>query len=261
MPNTTDEKASAFPSILLIGENGTHKTYFIGTMPAPFMFDFDKTKRVLAGKKVEFATFRDAPYGSKITNPAAGIYPYGDAYPRFHDKINEIGKLMEKGTCPWKTLAIDSLTFFGNIALNHVLKHSTANNAEQMRQGRGSIDPGTWGQQMRLIETVLDQFTSWDIIKLVTAHVQKDENTVLGTTEKLPYVTGKLAGKIGAYFDEIWYSETSGVGGDQKFVLRTNKDNVLRQAKSPSGIPDKTPTDWQEVSPYLFGTAQVKRAS
>lgn len=255
MPNTQDEKASAFPSILMIGENGTHKTYFIGTMPKPFMFDFDKTKRVLAGKNVEFAVFRDAPYKSPIVRPDLGIYKYGDAYPRFLDKINEIGKLMERGTCPWLSLAMDSLTFFGNIALSHVLVNSTANNKEAMLAGKGSIDPGTWGQQMRLIETVLDQFTSWDIIKIVTAHVQKDENTVLGTMEKLPYVTGKLAGKIGAYFDEIWYAETQGTGDKQEFVLRTNKETVLRQAKSPSGIPDKTPTDWTKVEKYLFKAA------
>ena len=257
MPNTRDEKTSAYPSILVIGENGTHKTYFIGTAPKPFLFDFDKTKRVLQGKDVEFAVFRDAPYGSKIVRPELGIFSYGDAYPRFLDKINEIGKLMEKGTCPWETLALDSLTFFGNIALNHVLKNSTANNAEAMRKGSGSIDPGTWGQQMRLIETVLDQFTSWDVIKIVSAHVQKDENTVLGTMEKLPYVTGKLAGKIGAYFDEICYAETEGKAPDQKFVFRTSKDTILRQAKSPSGVPDRSPIEWKAVEKYLFAAGAV----
>ena len=257
MPNTQDEGASAYPSILLVGESGSHKTYFIGTTPKPFMFDFDKTKRVLAGKNVEFATFRDAPYGSKVVNPDKGIYKYGDAYPRFHEKLNEIGALMEKGTCPFETLAIDSLTFLGNIVLSHVLVNNSGNNKMAVLNNQNSIDQGLWGTQMRILETIFDQLTSWDIIKVVTAHVQKDTNTVLDSIEKLPYVTGKLAGKIGGYFDEVWYTSTEGMGDAQKFVLRTNKDKIMAQAKSPSGVPDKTATDWASVAPYLFGTVKA----
>ena len=253
MPNTKDEQASAYPSILLVGESGTHKTYFIGTCPKPFMFDFDKTKRVLAGKNVEFATFRDAPYLSKLYNHEKGIYKYGDAYPRFLDKLNEIGAMMEKGTCPYETLGLDSLTFLANIALNHVLVNNGASNKDKVLNNENQIDQGLWGMQMRLLEAVMDQLTSWDIVKVVTSHVQKDTNTVLDTIEKLPYVTGKLAGKIGGFFDEVWYTTTEGVGEAQKFVLRTNKDKILAQAKTPSGVPDKTPTDWRQVEPYLFG--------
>jgi hypothetical protein len=253
MPNTKDEQASAYPSLLLVGESGTHKTYFIGGCPKPFLFDFDKTKRVLAGKDVEFATFRDAPYGSKIYNPAKGIYKFGEAYPAFLKKLNELGAMMEAGTCPYETIALDSLTFLGNIILNHVLLHNGASNAAKVLANENQIDQGLWGVQMRVIETVFDQLTSWDIIKVVTAHVQKDTNTVLDTIEKLPYVTGKLAGKIGGFFDEVWYTTTEGVAPNQTFVLRTSKDKILAQAKSPSGVPDKTPTEWGKVAPYLFG--------
>jgi hypothetical protein len=253
VPNTKDEKASAYPSILLVGESGTHKTYFIGTCPKPFMFDFDKTKRVLAGRNVEFATFRDAPYQSKLFNPAKGIYKYGDAYPRFLDKLNEVGAMMEKGTCPYETLGLDSLTFLANIALNHVLVNNGSSNKQAVLDNQNQIDQGLWGMQMRLLEAVMDQLTSWDIVKVVTSHVQKDTNTVLDTIEKLPYVTGKLAGKIGGFFDEVWYTTTEGTGEAQKFVLRTNKDKILAQAKSPSGVPDKTATEWRAVEGYLFG--------
>jgi hypothetical protein len=256
--NTKDEKASAYPSILLVGESGTHKTYFIGTCPAPFMFDFDKTKRVLAGKNVDFATFRDAPYKSTIFNPAKGIYQFGKAYPAFLVKLNEIGRMMEAGTCPYQSLALDSLTFLASIALNHVLAENTANNKEAVLLGKNSIDQGLWGMQMRLLETVMDQLTAWDIIKVVTSHVQKDTNTVLDTVEKLPYVTGKLAGKIGGYFDEVWYTATEGAAPNEKFVLRTQKDRVMAQAKTPSGVPDKTPTEWSAVEGYLFGTKKSR---
>lgn len=252
MPNTKDEQASAYPSLLLVGESGTHKTYFIGTCPKPFLFDFDKTKRVLAGKDIDFATFRDAPYGSKVTNPEKGIYPFGKAYPAFLLKLNQIGAMMENGTCPYETLALDSLTFLGNIALNHVLAENGANNAQAVLNNKNSIDQGLWGLQMRLIESVMDQLTAWEIIKVVTAHVQKDTNTVLDTVEKLPYVTGKLAGKIGGLFDEVWYTAVEGAPPNEKFVLRTTKDRILAQAKSPSGVPDKTPTEWKAVEKYLF---------
>lgn len=253
MPNTKDDQASAYPSILLVGESGTHKTYFLGTVPGLFLFDFDKTKRVLAGKDIEYETFRDAPYQSKLYNPEKGIYQYGKAYPAFLKKLNEIGAMMEKGTCPYQAIGLDSLTFLANIALNHVLAESNQSNISAVRENKTNIDQGLWGTQMRLLETVFDQLTSWDIVKVVTSHVQKDTNTVTDTIEKLPLVTGKLAGKIGGFFDEVWYTSTDGRGDQQKFVLRTSKDTIMAQAKSPSGIPDKTPTEWSAVEPYLFG--------
>lgn len=253
MPNTKDDTASAYPSILLVGESGTHKTYFLGGVPNLYLFDFDKTKRVLAGKDIPYDTFRDAPYGSKIYNPEKGIYPYGKAYPAFLKKLNEIGAMMEKGTCPYEAIGVDSLTFLGAITLNHVLAESSQSNISAVRENKANIDQGLWGMQMRLLETVFDQLTSWDIIKVVTAHVQKDTNMVQDTIEKLPLVTGKLAGKIGGFFDEVWYTSTVGKGEQQKFVLRTNKDTIMAQAKSPSGVPDMTPTEWSAVAPYLFG--------
>lgn len=246
MPSTKDMLANPYPSILLIGGNGTHKTYFIGTCPKPLLLDFDGTKAVLRGKDVDYFMFKDAPKDSKVVDPEKGIYKWGEAYPAFLKKINEIGATIEKQ--PYQTLGMDSLTSFGRIVLNYVLKETG-----YIPDARHPIDQGLWGYQWMVMQTAIEQINSWPVIKVLTAHVQRDTNTVSTVTELLPLTTGKFAGIVPTLFDEVWYCETAGTGKDQKFILRSNQDGFMKSAKSPLGVPDKTPLEWSEVAKYVLG--------
>lgn len=249
MPNTADLTLSRFPSILIVGDSGTHKTWISGQFPKPYIFDFDRGTSILRGMNVDYDLFKDAPRGSKVVNPEKGLYEWGSAYPAFLKKLNEIGAQMDAGTCPYQTLVMDSLTTFGNIVLNHVLREAAK--ANRYKHG-DSVDPGLWGQQMGMMETVMDQLTSWDIIKVVTAHIQRDTNTVTQNVEKLPLTTGKFAGKVGIYFDDVWYTEAKGHGAEAKIVLKTAPSSMLRQAKSRYNIPEDTELSWKNVSKFLF---------
>lgn len=252
-------------SILVVGDAGTHKTYLMGGAPDLFVFDFDANLAVLRPKivdgSIKVGRFKEVQQKlEKIANEAKGIYKFGQAYPAFLKQLNVIGEMIDKGNCPFRSLGIDSFTTFGNVVMNHVIANTSPSsnpNAVSRANPQGVIDPGTWGQQMRLMETVLDQLTGWPINLIVTAHVHRDANTATtGQVELLPLVTGKLAGKIGIYFNEVWYTEVQGSGNARKWLVKTESTSLMKQAKTTHGVPDGTPAEWDKVSKYFPEFAQ-----
>lgn len=252
--NTKDLALNPYPGIMLIGDSGTHKTYFLGSVPNIKIFDFDATMAVLRGKDIEFWRFKDAPKGSKRVDPSNGIYEWGTAYVHFLTQLNKVGdgieELAKQGQI---ALGFDSLTSLGNIALNYVLKTHDHDSTKP-------IDQGLWGFQSRLLETVVDQLTAWPVIKVMTSHIQRDTNAITGNVEKLPLTTGKFAAKVSSFFDEVYYTDVVAAPAaagqtakGQKFILHTQQAGIMKHAKSPFGVPEGTEASWQAVAPYITG--------
>lgn len=240
---TADLKVEGKPSILLVGDGGTGKTMFLGTCPDPYIFDFDKGVASLRGiQSVEYDMFKDAPRGSKVFDPDNGIYPWGTAWPAFIKRLNEIGEQMDSGTCKYKTLGLDSITTLSDICMNYVLK---ADN----HQGNPQIQH--WGSQIQLLQSTMDQLTSWDIIRIVTAHIQRNTNDVTQVVEQLPLVTGKLAGKISIYFDEVYYMAVKTDGDKRKYTLVTQSTGMIKSARSRFRVPDGTEALWPAIAKYV----------
>jgi hypothetical protein len=224
--------------IMLVGDSGTHKTYFLATIPEVFVFDFDFGMTITRGMgvDVEYESFKDAPRGGR-TNPEKGIYPFGTAWPKFIARLNHIGSLIDKGK--WnRPIAIDSLTTMANCAMAYVKLSNNHLGNPQLQH---------WGAQMDLIESVLEQLNSWGIPLVVTAHIQRNTNDLTQVIEYLPLVTGKLAGKLGLYFDDVYYASVKGSGTEKKFVLQTESDNMYRQAKTRWGVPSGCETSYPAV--------------
>lgn len=244
-------------SILVIGDAGTHKTFLAGGAPAPFIFDFDANLAVLRPKVeaglVGVGRFKEAsPKTPKIANAARGIYEWGTAYSAFLKKLDQIGESIDNGTCPYRTLVFDSLTTFSNIVLSAVIRGTSGGNGANSANPYGVIDPGQWGQQIRLMEGIFDMLTGWPLNLVVTAHIQRDINTATTQgVEYLPLVTGKFAGKIGIYFNEVWYTQVIGVDKARKYTLLTESEGSYKQAKTTNGVPKGTEASWEKVAGYF----------
>lgn len=241
MANAKDLVKTPYPKILLVGDSGTHKTWFLGTVPGIYVFDHDKGMSVLRGRDVEYDTFKDAPRGSKLFDAKKGVYKWGSGYPEFLKKMNEVGEKIERADCPIKAIGIDSLTTLSQIVMNHVLDAGGHTGMPQIQH---------WGSQMELLKTIMDQLSAWPVTLVCTAHVQRDVNTVTQNTEMLPLLTGKLAGMIGIYFDEVWFAQPGSVAGG-KYTLNTESTSTQRQAKTRYGVPKGTETDWAAVKKYF----------
>lgn len=256
MPNAKDRRSNPTPSILVVGDGGTRKTRFIATCPKPFIYDFDNGTASIAGEDVQYETFKDAPYGVKVgpKQKEEGIFEWGTAWPAFIKHLNDnVAQQVETGKTPYGLYALDSLTSLANISMNYVLKSAG-------KVGTAAPEIQHWGMQLRLLEIVMDQLTALPVPLIVTAHIKRDNNLVSGeTVEMLPLVGGQLSGKIGIYFDEVWYTENKvapAAGGNpgRKFtVFITETGGLRRQAKTRHNVPSGIEAKWSLVAPYFSG--------
>lgn len=247
MANTKDLALKPNPSILIVGDSGTHKTHFLGAVPGNFIYDFDDGLAVLRGQDVEYDRFTDAPHGSKRFDPKKGIFAWGKGYPAFLNHLNKLGELIDKGEGP-RAISFDSLTLLSQLMMNYAM----------LDEGKDKTKPEIqhWGAQMELMKTVMKQMTSWPITFICTAHIQRDVNGLTQQTEMLPLLTGKLAGMIGIYFDEVWFAQPPG-GTPKVYKIKTESSSIMRQAKSRYNIPNDTETSWAAVKKY-FEAAPAK---
>jgi hypothetical protein len=226
--------------ILLIGDGGTHKTYFCSTIPGVYIFDFDDGMATARGRDVEYDLFSEAPKGMKTRFKQ---YAWGHAWPAIHKKMDELGDALEKGQGP-KALAFDSLTTLSQLIVNHAL----------LVEGKGLDLPhqGTWGVHHNVLKTVFGQLMSWPVHFIMTAHIHRDENDLTKVVEKLPLVAGKAAGFVGVYFDEVYYTErTVNTQKEVKYTVTSGSTPMLKQAKSRWGVPDGTELSWNALAAFF----------
>lgn len=261
MPSTKDIALDlGTSSFFLIGDSGSGKTRLAGTFPSPYFFDFDKGMASLAGVEgIDYDTFKDAPAKGKALKSEDGIYEYGTAWEAFIKRMNEIGEQIDKGTCPYKTLVFDSATLMAQTVMNSILK----------RDGKAGQNPEIqhYGTESTKLKEAFDQITSWPLIKVVTAHIQRNTNELLNTTEMLPLLTGKFAARSAIYFDEVYFVEVerkAAVAGanpkpaEHKYVLRTQSTNVMRQARSRFGVPDGTRAHFSDIRAAVAASKKAK---
>jgi hypothetical protein len=237
MANAKDIQGEPNPSVLVMGDSGTKKTTFLAQVPGIYVFDFDGGMATVRGKDVQYETFKDAPTAQvKALKKVEGFYERGKAWPAFIKKLNEIGEEIDKGKRV--PVGLDSLTTMANVCMNYVLAQAGHNGAPQIQH---------WGAQIQLLETVMDQLTAWPVPLIVTAHLQRNTNDLTQVVEMLPLVTGKFAGKIGIYFDEVYLAKVKGKADKREYILQTESDSTAKQVKTRYNVKDETPTDWTKV--------------
>jgi hypothetical protein len=247
MPQSTADLAlDPNPMILIVGDSGMHKTYFLGTCPDPYVFAFDGPPTILRHRKppIDYDIFKDTPSGGGwVPRKQEGYYKWGQAWQAFVQRLNLIGADMDKGTNPYKVLGFDSVTTMADCAMAYILMSDGHSGAPQIQH---------WGAQIQLMSKVFDQMNAWPVTKVFTAHIQRNQNDLTQVIEMLPLITGKLAGKIGVYFDEVWYVEyDKQAKDDARWRIQVSPGAFRKQSKTRYGVPDNTPLHWDNVKQFL----------
>lgn len=259
MPNTSEITAGR-ANILLLGDSGKGKTPFLGTIPKLYIFDFDAGLASIRNRSVDYDTFKDLPRfktdsktGKKTKREPtamelkAGLHEWGKGWHAFIKKLNDIGEMMDKGTCPYTAVALDSLTFLSDLAMNAVVESQSPD-----KNGNKEIHQGSYQAHLNYFKTVLDNISAWPIRFIATAQVQRQVNELTQSTEKLPLVAGqKLPALIPGYFDEVWFCNAEKKDGKQRFYLENEGDKMLAQARSRWGVPTGTDLNWDAVRKYI----------
>lgn len=178
--------------VLVIGHEGVGKTNFIKTMPKPiYIFSFDKGYQTLAGE-------------DKIT---VGICMDEDrqkphAYADFALKFDALQKGLKYKNAdgseePYKTIAIDSISFLGTFLFDHLQRLN--NNIDK---------PGgyaVYGAVKSKLQDILNKAIMLTEYVCITAllDTDKDENT--GELFFVPAVVGSTKAEMGAWFDAVFF--------------------------------------------------------
>lgn len=248
-------------NILVVGDSGHHKTFFLGTCPKPFIYDFDKGLQTAEiENRIPHATFRDLPRQFTAAGivhskemEAQGLYKPGEGWLAFIKHLNEkIAAILAKKD-DTQTLCLDSLSFMQELAMSRVIANQVT------KGGDPAMHQGSYGDQQRYMKDVLNVLTVLPINVVATAHIQRNENDLTKITEKLPLLTGKLAGFIGAFFQEVWFVEAKEDKDEKykphymKFIIHNRAVGMEKQSKTRKNVPDGTELDWAALSPYLEG--------
>lgn len=222
--NMTDVKPDV-RKILLIGNSGSGKTNFIGTMPKPiYLFSFDKGYTTLAGMdgiKVGLCMDEDR------------YKPH--AYTDFRLKFDALRK-GEKYKWPdgreeaYKTIAFDSMTFLSTLLYDH---EQRANNTIDKQGGFG-----VWGNVKSKLSDIISQSVLIAEYVVTTALVKPEKDDITGEMFFLPELAGSIRDSVDAWFDAVFYmSIDKDTDGKKKYKMLTVGDRRYRaKIRLPSTI-------------------------
>jgi len=211
--------------ILLIGQEGSGKTHFLGTMPKPiYIFSFDKGYLTLAGEPgitvgVCMDENRYAPH----------------AYADFKRRFDELKKGVEY-TWPdgkkerYRTVAIDSLSFLSTFMFDH--EQRVNNNIDKP----GGF--GVYGAVRSKMQDVVNQAIMLAEYVVCTALVEPTKDDLTGEVFYVPSMVGSIKNEIGAWFDAVFYMvvDKSPNDGTRVFKLLTVGD---RRQKAKVRLPSQ----------------------
>ena len=222
---------TGFHRVLLMGDSGTGKTHFIGTMPKPFVADFDRGLSTLLGKDVKAVAYTK------------------EGWQEFKNEVTRWRKEGPQYDC--ETFVLDSLTMASEAAMTYVLK----------KNGRVSGQPtiADWGEAIREVKDVLDWITTLQCNVAVTAHIQLEKDEMLGDIQYRPLIFGKdLPNRLGIWFDEVYATTVTTTLKDgqtvTKYRLQVRPDARNKMIKSRMNRDGKLFEQYEEPDFALIKT-------
>jgi len=184
-----------------------------------WLFDFDRGASSLIRRCKEegilehLVVFRyDNPLLSKMQvglhtkKTSATWQEFSKDFNALHDGVDAKNNCWKEGFDGPSSVAFDSFSSYQDILLDFVLTFEDSHDLG----AKGTNSMRDYGrQQKKLVETVKSA-QSLPCHSVFVAHEVLDKNEITGEIRIDPYVTGKLASRIGKEFDVVIYSKSDG---------------------------------------------------
>lgn len=180
--------------ILLIGNEGSGKTHFIGTMPKPiYLLSFDKGYLTLAGEE-------GITVGLCMDEDRYKPHAFADFKAKF-DALKRGAKYKWKDGReePYKTVAIDSLSFLSTFLFDH-----------EQRINNNIDKPGgfaVYGAVKSKMQDIVNQSVMLAEYVVCTALLESTKDDITGEVFMVPSMVGSMKNEIGAWFDAVFYMQ------------------------------------------------------
>lgn len=234
-------------SVLIIGQEGSGKTAFLGTMPRPlYLFSFDGGYRTLAGEPgITIATCME----EDRKHPKA----YRDFRPVFDDLVKGVRQYRRPdGTKePYRSIALDPFTFLSRALFNH------------FQYINSNIDkPGgytIYGMVKSYSQEILDAAARAVPYVGVTALVESYKDEATGELFFGPMAEGSIREEMGAWFDAVFYLSVDKVSDGAGVVVKRRLTLVgSRREKAKIRVPVRLASVFASTEVPDFGLLEAK---
>uniref|UniRef100_A0A6M3L8R6 Putative ATPase domain containing protein n=1 Tax=viral metagenome TaxID=1070528 RepID=A0A6M3L8R6_9ZZZZ len=239
-PKSVQDYIPEWYDILIYGGSGTGKTEFVGSFAdAGEVLTIDTDGGILTQKTSPRLAHKDRLHFIDLSSSLEG-YETNQSAPWLivHQVINDLASKGSFGKLTPRTVALDSLTTVAACCMKHVLVIN--------KRPFGPPQYQDWGKQMELLRELILTGRRAKMNFICVAHEQYDRDEISGKAWCLPLVTGKLAGQIGAHFDEVYNTYVVQAGLKREYKMHT-KPTGLVTAKSRFDLASPVDTNYSSL--------------
>lgn len=180
--------------ILLIGQEGTGKTNFIGTMPKPiYVFSTDKGYLTLAG-------IPGIKVGVVMDEDRYKPHAFADFKAKFEELKRGLKYKWPDGREEaFKTIAIDSLSFLSTFIFDH--EQRINNNID--KPGGFAI----YGTVRSRLQDILNSSVMLAENVVCTTLIEATKDDITGEIFFAPVMVGSIKNEVGAWFDAVFFMQ------------------------------------------------------
>lgn len=218
---------ASYPKIILAGRTGSGKTLLATTLGARSLI-LDLNNGLSSA-----ARFKDSHTATRAQCDVKCCWDAGKPDAVWKRTLSYIQEFERKPT--HEALVIDGLSDLAEAAMGAIL----------IGGGKWSEDDASkqtqadWGAAIGLMTRLVYRIKVIKAVVILVAHVRDDEMKGKNVERLAVYGKGTLAPLIEGVFDEVWYTNVTGLGDKRKFELQT-VSTYTTQCKTRRQLPDGT---------------------
>jgi hypothetical protein len=233
--------------VLIYGLSGAGKTSCALGFPGPmYVADFD-------GKISSGANFWEAKDPKRLESIHFDNFQPTAAnggvrvYRKFEQKLVELEELAKQGKFPFKTFVLDSLTSFGDMALQAIMADNP---------GVKRVDPRTPAMQDYLILSANFKPMIYRLLALpcnvvTVGHLAAEKDSEGNLVGYRPALPGKLPELLPILFQEVYRAYVETIEGKPVHIAQTRPTNLYVARTQVSDMPPKVPLSFEAMDKYF----------
>ena len=156
-------------------------------------------------------------------------------------EMQQLYNVLADGNTPYQTIVIDSLSEAQKFNMMHIMADVAANNAKMVEEVPSMRE---WGINLEQMRKFVRGFRDLEINTIFTCLAAKDKDIRTGKFTFGPALSGKLAGEIAGFLDEVFFmymKETNNpeTGNDEQVRMLLTGKTETTIAKDRSGKLDQ----------------------